>query len=81
MAKKFYEYANVNAYPTLNEVIYPHCPSGAWGDDLEVFLVYAENKEEAYRLALAHIHDGKPLEQYYGTYKGEAYFGEVKCVM
>lgn len=71
MGKNFYEYADINTYPTLNEVVYPHCPSGAWGDDSKVFLAYAENKEEAFKLAMAHIYDGRPLEKFYGTYAGE----------
>ena len=79
MEKKFYEYANVNEYPNLNEVTYPHCST--WGDDPEVFLVYAEDRDTAFKLAMAHIYDGKPLEKFYGTYKGEKYHGEVKCVM
>lgn len=70
MEKKFYEYADINTHPTLNEVTYPHCPSGVWGDDMEVFLVYAENNEEAFKLAMEHIYDGRPLERYYGTYNG-----------
>lgn len=79
MEKKFFEYTNVNAHPTLNEVTYPHCPT--YGDDPEVFLIYAENRDEAFGLAMAHIYDGKRLEKYYGTYKGEKYNGEVMCVM
>ena len=77
--KKFYEYADTLGTITINEVEYPFCPT--WGEDPDVFLVYAENKEKAFKLALAHIYDGRPLERYYGTYKGERYYGEVKCVM
>ena len=79
MEKKFFEYADVNERIHINEVTYPHCPT--WGDDPEVFLVYAENRDTAFKLAMAHIYDGKPLERFYGTYKGEKYLGEVKCVM
>ena len=79
MDKKFYEYANVCKYPTINEVTYPHCST--YGEDPEVFLVYAENEKEAFKLALAHKYDGKPLERFYGTYKGEKYHGEIMCVI
>lgn len=81
MAKKFYEYADtdVHVYPALNEVVYPHCPT--WGDDPEVFLIYAENKDEAFKLAMEHLYHGRPLERYYGTYNGDRYNGEVKYVM
>lgn len=81
MDKKFYEYAQINElsiYPSISEVVYPHCPT--WGDEEEVFLVYAENKEEAFNLAMSHLYDGKPFERFYGIYKGERYNG-VKCVM
>ena len=79
MKKKFYEYAKVNGYICINEVTYPHCPT--WGDDPEVFLVYAEDKDTAFKLAMAHIYDGRPLEKFYGTYAGDKYYGEIKCVM
>ena len=79
MERKFYEYAEVNGHICVNEVTYPHCPT--WGEDPEVFLVYAENKDKAFKLAMQHKYEGKPLEKFYGTYKGESYHGEVNCVM
>ena len=79
MEKKFFEYAKIHEYPNLNEVVYPHCPT--WGRDPDVFLVYAKDKEEAFKLAMAHIYDGKPLEKFYGTYNGDKYYGDIKCVM
>lgn len=79
MDKKFYEYSSLGIYPNVNEVTHPHCPMGE--EDPDVFLVYAKDQDDAFRLAMAHIYDGKPLERFYGTYKGEKYHGEVKCVM
>ena len=78
MDKKFYEYSNLLEYPTVNEVIYPHCPMGE--EDPNVFLVYAESEREAFNLAMAHIYDGRPMNKFYGTYKGERYNG-LMCVM
>lgn len=79
MKKKFFEYSNINGRICVNEVVYPHCPT--WGEDPEVFLVYAETKEKAFHLALEHVYEGRPLESFYGTYNGDKYFGEVSCVM
>ena len=79
MKKKFFEYSNISGHICVNEVTSPHCPS--YGDDPEVFLVYAEDKDIAFKLAMAHIYEGKPLEKFYGTYKNEKYHGEIKCVM
>lgn len=79
MDKKFYEYANLLGYPTVNEVTYPHCPMGE--KDPDVFLVYAENEKEAFNLAMAHVYDGKPLERFYGTHNNEKYYGEFRCVI
>lgn len=80
MQKKFFEYAKIgDHYPTINEVTYPHCPT--YGEDPDVFLVYAEDRETAFRLALAHRYEGKPLERFYGTYNEERYFGEIMCVI
>lgn len=76
--KKFYEYCNYNG-PMISEVTSPFCPT--WGSDPDVFLVYAEDKDKAFQLAQAHIYDGKPLEKFYGNYKGEHYSGDVLCVM
>ena len=46
-----------------------------------LLLIYAENRDMAFKLAMAHIYDGKPLERFYGTYNGERYYGEILCVM
>ena len=78
MEKNFYEYVNVNEYPNVNKVTYPHCPT--WGDDPEVFLIYAENEKEAFKLAMEHIYEGRPVDKFYGTYAGEKWSG-IKCVM
>lgn len=78
MEKKFYEYSNLFGSLTVNEVTYPHCPMGE--EDPYVFLVYAENEREAFRLAMAHIYGGRPMNQFTGIYKGERYSG-VRCVM
>ena len=79
MAKKFYEYSHIlGMCPIVTEVVYPHCPT--WGDESEVFLVYAENKAEAFKLAMEHLYEGKLFEKFYGTYAGEKWHG-VKCVM
>ncbi|EXG86546.1 hypothetical protein SAMN05443270_3079 [Lacrimispora sphenoides] len=79
MNKKFYEYSNASRYPTVNEVVSPHCPTGE--DDPVTFLAYAEGRKAAFYLAMAHIYDGKPLQRFYGEYNGENYHGEVSCVM
>lgn len=79
MSKKFYEYSNLLGYPTVNEVTMPQCPMGE--EDPEVFLVYAENSQQAFDLAMAHIYDRKSLDKFYGSYKGGQYHGEVRCVM
>ena len=50
-------------------------------EDPYVFLVYTENKEEAFNLAMAHKYDKKSLEKFYRTYKEEKYHDEIKCVM
>lgn len=76
--KKFYEYSDTSGHPIINEVNYPHCPS--WGEDPNVFLVYAKDKEDAFKLAMAHIYDGKPTSKFTGTYAGEKWEG-IKCVM
>lgn len=78
MDKQFYEYSNLFDYPIVNEVTYPHCPMGE--EDPDVFLVYAANEKEAFKLAMSHIYDGKPMDKFYGIYKGERYSG-VRCVM
>lgn len=78
MAKKFFEYSMFGIYPLLNEVTYPHCPT--WGDEEDVFLVYAKDKEEAFKLAMAHLYEGKPFDKFYGPYAGEIWHG-VKCLM
>ena len=78
MDKKFYEYSNLLGYPCVNEVTYPHCPMGE--EDPNVFLIYAENKKKAFHLAMAHIYDEKPMDKFYGIYKGERYSG-ISCVI
>lgn len=79
MNRKFYEISFANRYPTVNEVTYPDCPLGC--EDHVTFLAYAENKNTAFILALAHKYDSKPLEKFYGTYNGEEYHGDVMCVI
>ena len=74
----FFEYFDGLGHPLVNQVTYPHCPT--WGDEDEVFLVYAENKEEAFKLAMKHKYEGRPFSKFYGTYNGVKYEG-VKCVM
>ena len=77
--KKFFEYSNLNGYPTVNEVVFPYCPSGE--DSPNVFLVYAKNKNSAFGIAMDYLYEGKPMSRFYGTYNGEKYCGTVKCVM
>ena len=78
MDKKFYQYSDLSGHPIINEVTYPHCPM--WGEDPNVFLIYAKDEKDAFRLAMAHIYEGKPMEKFYGTYAGDRYEG-IKCVM
>lgn len=77
--KKFYEYANISGYPCINEVTHPNCPLGE--EDPHVFLIYAETKQEAFQLAMAHIFDNKPIRPFYGSYQDEMYHGEIQCVL
>lgn len=77
--KKFFEFARISGKPIVNEVTLPECPMGE--DGIDVFLVYAEDEKKAFDLAMDHIFDGKPLEKFYGVYKGESYHGDVVCVM
>ena len=79
MNKKFYEYSNLCGYPYINEVNYPSCPMGE--EDPNIFLVYAETRQDAFQLAMEHIFDGKEMSKFYGLYHGEEYHGEIQCVM
>lgn len=78
MANKFYEYAEVDGHVLLIELTYPHCPTV--GAD-EAFLIYAENRNQAFQLAMDHLFRNRPLQKFYGTYQDDAYYGEVECVM
>lgn len=79
MEKKFFEYTCINGYPLINEVSIPVCPMGE--EDPDTFLVYAEDWKFAMKAAHNHKFGGKPLERFYGSYKGEEYHGEIMCAM
>lgn len=68
MSKKFYEYHNghineMNQADTAFAYSYKEC-----------FLIYAEDKDAAFQLAMEHVHDNLPMETLYNIdYKGEHY--------
>lgn len=78
MEKKFYHYLEYNDHIMLNEVTYPHCPT--WEEYHKSFLVYAEDKDAAFKLAMRHIYDGLKMSKFYGMYAGERWDG-VPCVL
>ena len=76
--KKFWHYFNYAGYPVINEIVEPVCP---YEEEYHTsFLVYAENEEMAFKLAMEHIYEGRKMDKFYGTYKGEKYSG-VACIM
>lgn len=78
MEKKFWHYFNYAGYPVINEIVEPVCP---YEEEYHTsFLVYAENEEMAFKLAMEHIYEGRKMDKFYGTYKGEKYSG-VACIM
>ena len=78
MAKTFFEVSFIGCCPTVQEVVYPHCPTGY--EYKSTFLVYAENKDIAWKLALAHRYEGYPMGKFFGRYKGECY-DNISCIM
>ena len=78
MEKKFYHYLEHDGHIILNEVNYPHCP--IWEEYHKSFLVYAEDENAAFKLAMRHIYDGLKINKFYGVYAGERWDG-IPCVM
>lgn len=78
MQKDFYEAVFFENELIINKLVYP---ADRFLEDGDPFLVYAENKGEAYHLALEYYYEKKKLEKFYGTYNGEKYYGEIKCVI
>lgn len=79
MQKQFYEYANVSGYPCINQVNTPSCPMGE--EDPHVFLIYAKDRQDAFRLAMEHLYENRPLQAFYGFYNGVPYHGDIQCIM
>lgn len=52
MDRKFYEISFANRCSTVNEITCPDCPLGC--EDYVTFLIYAENKNTAFILALTY---------------------------
>lgn len=75
--KRFYEANTLNGYTLVNEVVYPHCPTGY--EPGEVFLVYAENEQYAFDLAMEHLYDNRKENLWSGIYNGEKY-EDVRCI-
>ena len=76
--KKFWYYFNYTGYPVINEIVEPVCP---YEEEYHTsFLVYAENEEMAFKLAMEHIYEWSKMDKFYGTYKGEKY-SSVACIM
>lgn len=50
-------------------------------EDPHVFLIYAKDRQDAFRLAMEHLYENRPLQAFYGSYNGVPYHGDIQCIM
>lgn len=78
MKKNFYYFLRHDGKITINQLVAPCYPYPE--EHIKSFLIYAETEENAFKLAMEYIYEGREKSKFYGTYKGERYEG-LSCVM